>query len=268
MKNYIVKIEDGKPIIYGDVGDENDGTAPTYIFETEESYDAALADGLIPVGALIVKTYDAVEMAGGPFDAALSEESENAVQNKIIAAQVARLDEAIADAVALRASLTGFGMGKITPVDVTDITQDDGTVCGGFEKNPAVVGSLAYKIENINSALYSGNVQNSITLPAAMTGNNYVELCRTQEIPDKGVYLAYYHININIENGVLYQIRQIDSNGSVIKNEAIFAGKSGTEVINISSRARSVSLYARNISSSSVVYEPSANSKIAAMRLR
>lgn len=148
MKNYIVKIEDGKPVIYGDVGDENDGTAPTYIFETEESYDAALADGLIPVGALIVKTYDAVEMAGGPFDAALSEESENAVQNKIIAAQVARLDEAIADAVALRASLTGFGMGKITPVDVTDITEAYGRVLGGFEKNPAFAGSLANKIEN------------------------------------------------------------------------------------------------------------------------
>ena len=44
-----MKIENGKPVIYGDVGNEDDGTAPVYIFETEEAYDAAVADGLIPV---------------------------------------------------------------------------------------------------------------------------------------------------------------------------------------------------------------------------
>lgn len=185
MKNYIVKIENGKPVIYGDVGDENDGTAPTYIFETEESYNAALADGLIPVGALIVKTYDAVEMAGGPFDAALSEESENAVQNKIIAAQVARLDQAIADAVALRASLTGFGMGKITPVDVTDITEADGRVLGGFEKNPAFAGSLANKIENktmeetilLTFQESTGDINSKVTRELEDSITKYAMLC-------------------------------------------------------------------------------------------
>lgn len=185
MKNYIVKIENGKPVIYGDVGNEDDGTAPVYIFETEEAYDAAVADGLIPVGSLVVKTYDAVEMAGGPFDAALSTESENAVQNKIIAAQVARLDQAIADAVALRASLTGFGMGKITPVDVTDITEADGRVLGGFEKNPAVAGSLAYgianktiKIDELLSHMGSTGSVDSYTTQA-LNGNisNYAMLC-------------------------------------------------------------------------------------------
>lgn len=148
MKNYIVKIENGKPVIYGDVGNEDDGTAPVYIFETKEAYDAATEEGLVPVGALVVKTYDAIEMAGGPFDAEISDESENAPQNKAVAAAVEALDSAIADAIALRASLTGFGMSKICPVDLTDVTEANGIVLGGFEKNAAVAGSLANKIEN------------------------------------------------------------------------------------------------------------------------
>lgn len=82
--NYIVKIENGKPVIFGVAGSERDGTAPTYIFETKEAFDAALEAGMIPIGALIIKTYDAIEMAGGPFDDALSDKSENAVQNKVL----------------------------------------------------------------------------------------------------------------------------------------------------------------------------------------
>lgn len=216
MKNYIVKIEDGKPVIYGDVGDENDGTAPTYIFETEESYDAALADGLIPVGALIVKTYDAVEMAGGPFDAALSEESENAVQNKIIAAQVARLDEAIADAVALRASLTGFGMGKITPVDVTDITEADGRVLGGFEKNPAFAGSLANLLEKLSGRLkllvsvvlyFDQNTENpeayTLNHNFGFNGTGYFITAIPTSTSNDGVYI-FRAVNVDGNNTTFY----------------------------------------------------------------
>ena len=83
MKNCIVKIINGVPVVFGETGKDNMDSL-VYIFEEEEAFNAALDAGLIPVGTLIVKTYDEVEMAGGPFDDALSDESENAVQNKVI----------------------------------------------------------------------------------------------------------------------------------------------------------------------------------------
>lgn len=86
MKNCIVKIVNGVPVVFGEAG-KDDMDSLVYIFEEEEAFNAALDAGLIPVGTLIVKTYDEVEMAGGPFDDALSDESENAVQNKVIKAE-------------------------------------------------------------------------------------------------------------------------------------------------------------------------------------
>lgn len=86
MKNCIVKIVNGVPVVFGEAG-KDDMDSLVYIFEEEEAFNAALDAGLIPVGTLIVKTYDEVEMAGGPFDDALSDVSENAVQNKVIKAE-------------------------------------------------------------------------------------------------------------------------------------------------------------------------------------
>lgn len=85
--NYIVKIVGGKPVVFGTSGKEDNG-ASVYVFEEEEAFDAALAEGMIPVGSIVIKTYDAVEMAGGPFDAELSDESENAPQNKVVKAAI------------------------------------------------------------------------------------------------------------------------------------------------------------------------------------
>lgn len=86
MKNCIVKIINGVPVVFGETGKDNMDSL-VYIFEEEEAFNAALDAGMIPVGTLIVKTYDEVEMAGGPFDDALSDVSENAVQNKVIKKQ-------------------------------------------------------------------------------------------------------------------------------------------------------------------------------------
>lgn len=72
--------------MFGETGKDNMDSL-VYIFEEEEAFNAALDAGMIPVGTLIVKTYDEVEMAGGPFDDALSDVSENAVQNKVIKKQ-------------------------------------------------------------------------------------------------------------------------------------------------------------------------------------
>ncbi len=74
--NYIVKVEEGKPVRYGMAGK----AAPVYVFEDEEFFNAAFEAGMIPVGVVVVKTYDGEETAGWTFDDALSEESQNAPQ--------------------------------------------------------------------------------------------------------------------------------------------------------------------------------------------
>lgn len=143
--NYIVKVEEGKPVIYGMAGkDGND--APVYVFEEEEAYDAALAAGMIPVGAVVIKTYDGTEMAGGPFDDALSEESDNAVQNKTLTPIINGIKES-------RATNDTFGLSKICPVTTTDVTESNGIVLGGFEKNAALAGTLANRIETVYNTI-------------------------------------------------------------------------------------------------------------------
>ncbi len=60
--NYIVKTINGKPVKFGV---SYEGSAPVYVFQEKADFDAAVAANTIPVGALIVKTYDAIETAGG-----------------------------------------------------------------------------------------------------------------------------------------------------------------------------------------------------------
>lgn len=129
MKNCIVKIVNGVPVVFGEAG-KDDMDSLVYIFEEEEAFNAALDAGLIPVGTLIVKTYDEVEMAGGPFDDALSDESENAVQNKVIKAKT---DELQNELNAIGAIVQGnkynnveFPNGDVTKT-IGDITLESGT---------------------------------------------------------------------------------------------------------------------------------------------
>ena len=148
----IAKVINGEIQLFATEGEKNEG-APVYVFETKEDFDAAVEGNLIPVGAIIVKTYDGTEMAGGPFDGELSEESDNAVQNKVLAAKMAQLDQAIADVLALRAGLETFGMAKICPVGVTDATEANGMVLGAFEKNPALEGTLGYGLRAVKESI-------------------------------------------------------------------------------------------------------------------
>lgn len=135
MKNCIVKIINGVPEVFGQAG-KDDKDSLVYIFEEEAAFNAAMDAGMIPVGTLIVKTYDEVEMAGGPFDDALSTESENAPQNKVVT-----------NALSVKSSLTEYGMSKICPVETTDVTENNGLVLGASEKNPSVLGSLSNQIK-------------------------------------------------------------------------------------------------------------------------
>lgn len=153
MKNCIVKIINGVPTVFGEAG-KDDMDSLVYIFEEEEAFDAALAAGLIPVGTLIVKTYDEVEMAGGPFDDALSTESENAPQNKVVA-----------NALSVKSSLTEYGMSKICPVETNDATESNGLVLGAVEKNALVEGTLAHStglirgiVDNIGTVIHGNSV--------------------------------------------------------------------------------------------------------------
>ena len=130
MKNCIVKIVNGVPVVFGEAG-KDDMDSLVYIFEEEEAFNAALDAGLIPVGTLIVKTYDEVEMAGGPFDDALSDESENAVQNKVIKAKT---DELQNELNAIGAIVQGnkynnveFPNGDVTKT-IGDITLESGKI--------------------------------------------------------------------------------------------------------------------------------------------
>lgn len=146
----IAKVINGEIQLFATEGEKNEG-APVYVFETKEDFDAAVEGNLIPIGAIIVKTYDGTEMAGGPFDGELSDESDNAVQNKVLKAKLDLLDQAVADVLALRAGLETFGLSKICPAGATDATEANGMVLGAFEKNASKTGTMMNIIEGLNT---------------------------------------------------------------------------------------------------------------------
>ena len=82
-----------------------------------------------------------------PVDDFLSQISSNAVQNRIVTAALERLEQLENETRALRASLESFGLSKICPVDLTDVTEDNGMVLGAVEKNASLTGTLANLIE-------------------------------------------------------------------------------------------------------------------------
>ena len=95
----------------------------------------------------------------GQADDKLSLESTRPPTNRAVTEALQVIDHDIEQLLELRASLTGYGFGKICPVNATDVTQDDGLVCGGFEKNPAVVGSLAYVSAQTEEKMHSVNIE-------------------------------------------------------------------------------------------------------------
>lgn len=82
-----------------------------------------------------------------PVDDFLSLISSNAVQNRIVTAALERLEQLENETRALRASLESFGLSKVCPVDLTDVTEDNGMVLGAVEKNASLTGTLANLIE-------------------------------------------------------------------------------------------------------------------------
>lgn len=186
--SYIAKMVNGKPQIFATT--QKDNGAPVYIFTEKETFDAAIENHLIPVGALIVKTYDAVEMAGGPFDAALSDESENAVQNKVVKSAI---DSILSDQKVYRAE---------------DVLR--------FQGNLTLYTEQQYSNVSINGIIVNINISivGDIILSDATDG--VIEICK---LPGKlnptgaAIYEAFDH------EGNRYQIRTIeggDGTGSLV----------------------------------------------------
>ncbi len=88
-----------------------------------------------------------------PVDDFLSLISSNAVQNRIVTAALERLEQLENETRALRASLESFGLSKICPLDLTDVTEDNGMVLGAFEKNPLVEGSIASLLNKLEKSV-------------------------------------------------------------------------------------------------------------------
>lgn len=154
----------------------------------------------------------------GQADSELSLESTRPPMNRAVTEALQTIDHDIEQLLGLRASLTGYGFGKICPVNVTDVTRDDGTVCGGFEKNPAMVGSLAYGIAQINDRLdgilqkINGNILQDLSFSSGVN----TEIANI-EIPDYGkwVILARASLDGNPQNGV-GQVVDIFVHGNVL----------------------------------------------------
>lgn len=94
------------------------------------------------------------------IDDYLSLVSSNAVQNRIITAELNLIKELveqnkqlIEETKALRASVEEFGLSKICPVGVTDVTENNGIVLGAVEKNESIEGTISNIFSNRLSSL-------------------------------------------------------------------------------------------------------------------
>lgn len=91
---------------------------------------------------------------GIPPDKYPSLESENALQNKVITAELNRIDEDIEALSSLRGDLTKAGLVQLT--DASDVTDTAGKALAATQNNPAISGTLANKIkqlEDVNSKI-------------------------------------------------------------------------------------------------------------------
>lgn len=121
------------------------------------------------------------------FDNFISKFSSNAPQNRAVAAALDQIktlieqnQQLIEETQALRSSLTEFGLGKICPTSVTDVTEDNGLVLGAKEKNPSVAGTLANQVKKNTDAFawktaYSNVLADEVTGLLEYVGNGTKE---------------------------------------------------------------------------------------------
>lgn len=118
---------------YGSTAIENG--VPVFVFDTKEEYDQHAPT--LPEPCVVI-TLDDIDTGGFEFDSAIDPESENAVQNKVIAAAL----EALRD----KATFERLGMVRFT--DATTVTdRNSGYALSAIEKNASVDGTIANEIE-------------------------------------------------------------------------------------------------------------------------
>lgn len=124
------------------------------------------------------------------FDDYLSLYSSNAPQNRIVTAMLNQIKalaeqnaQLIEDIKELRARTDAWGLSKICPVDVTDITEDNGMVLGGWEKNASKAGTLANRIEenrqkldNYVKTVYVQSAEFSVAAGSAYNGHVLLQI--------------------------------------------------------------------------------------------
>lgn len=148
-----ISYPDGKTIFADENGMLTGATSGKEL--TQEEMDEQLASGDLEPGSVVFLTGEAEGTNGLAIivDKELNENSVHAIRNSAVAkainaanALIAENQRLIAETQALRATLESFGLSKICPVDVTDVTEANGMVLGAWEKNASVEGSLANNI--------------------------------------------------------------------------------------------------------------------------
>lgn len=182
-----ISYPDGKTIFADENGMLTGATSGKEL--TQEEMDEQLASGDLEPGSVVFLTGEAEGTNGLAIivDKELNENSVHAIRNSAVAkvinaanALIAENQRLIAEAQALRATLDSFGLSKICPVDVTDVTEANGMVLGAWEKNASVEGSLANNI--IKSTINTHFIR--IEANCSGTNDNVYVSDALYEIPD------------------------------------------------------------------------------------
>lgn len=150
-----ISYPDGKTIFADENGMLTGATSGKEL--TQEEMDEQLASGDLEPGSVVFLTGEAEGTNGLAIivDKELNENSVHAIRNSAVAkainaanALIAENQRLIAETQALRSTLDSFGLSKICPVDVTDVTEANGMVLGAWEKNASVSGTIGNLISS------------------------------------------------------------------------------------------------------------------------
>lgn len=163
---------------------------PVFVFDTKEEYDQHAPT--LPEPCAVI-TLDDIDTGGFEFDAAIDPESENAVQNKVIAAAL--------EALRNKANFDRPGMVQFTDsATVTD--RNSGFGLSAIEKNSTIEGSLANGINKISKNL--GIIKNlGVTGGASVT--NAMSAISSYLTLEAGTYICIGKIQKECDMGLMYE---------------------------------------------------------------
>lgn len=172
----------------------------------------------------------------GIADAVLSAKSENPIQNKVVNDAIEKLNkavedanQAIANAMELRASLTDYGMTKVT--NSAAVTDSTGLALAATEKNALIPGTLAQQISQLNTDLiyslkdYPDLGENYIMKASDFTRPGLYHIGSLSEANEKNYPRpynpGYYHV-FCVSDNCIWQVFILFSPRLWIDNKACF----------------------------------------------